>query len=296
MNFIDNIKTLLVAIGVLQILILPTSGYAATCPDSDMPNTVNAVHVKYKITDELQIKLNRKWGAPSSVQGSELSELIIWKDYVWKRLYGKYWGIDSEAEDKYHDNYIKSMDVLIEKQLQGEDVDRKIADKLAIDLMNREPKNKVFEYDRIRVKTPGYSLRYNRVNKTGSGLIGRHLTKSDINNLDKQTKMQLDPWVNANFSDTNKIFGFGKVTTKKSAILGYDVTCETVKTSFKDSQRRYGQIEVCKANISGVEIDLFKKMGEPGEYYITEAIEINKSYPIKKDVFCAPDYVKMSSS
>lgn len=296
MNFIDNIKTLFVAIGVLQILILPTPGYAATCPGSEMPKTVNAIYVKYKITDELEIKSNRKLGAPSSVQGSELSELIIWKDYVWKRLYGKYWGIDSEAEDKYQDNYTKTMEMLIEKQLQGEDVDRKIVDKLTIDYMNHKPKNKVYEYDRIRVKTPGYSLRYNRANKTGSGLIGRHLTKSDINNLDKQTKMQLDPWVSASFSDASKIFGLEKLTTKKSVILGHDVTCETVKTSFNDSQRRYGQLEVCKANISGVEIDLYKKMGEPGEYHITEAIEINKSYPIKKDVFCAPDYVKMRSS
>jgi hypothetical protein len=169
-------------------------------------------------------------------------------------------------------------------------------DKLSIEQMNHRPEKTIYEYDWIDVDTSEYSLYYNRSNKTGYGYLGRHITPSYRKRLDNATRSELDSWVSSSFKDTNKILGLEKISTRKSKILGYDVVCETTKTSFSDALRKYDQIEVCKGNIAGIEIDLYEKMGKPGEHYIKEAVEINTAYSVKKEIFCAPDYVKLRTA
>jgi len=290
---INIINTISIIVSVL--LYVPILSHAKMCPENSMPDEVKAVYIKFKVTDEKYIKLNKKWGAPSSVVGDELEELIVWKNHQWRRLYGKYWGVDSEKEEKYQNEYTKKMDDLIQRQLQGEEIDLEIGEKLTIEMMNREPEHMIFEYDRITVKAPNYTLHYNSSNKTGYGYNTINNPGAKRKNMDKTGRDQLDAWLSNNFKDTNAMFGFKKIASRKSRILGHDVECETIKTNFKDFQREYDQIEICKTNMAGIEINLYEKMGSDGDQYITQAVEINTAYPVKKDQFCAPDYVKINA-
>ncbi len=280
-------------LSVLTVLFSSTQILAKTCPGNDMPKTVQAVYVKYKITDEVYIKLNKQWGAPSNVVGDELKELILWKNYRWKRRFGKYWSTDDEKEVKYQDAHLKKWESIELRQSKGVEVPMDEIDKLAIEYMNHRPEQKVYEYDWIDVDTPEYSLYYNRSNEKGYGVLGRQLTKSDRKRLDKRTRSQLDNWLGSNYKDTKKILGIEKISKRKSKILGYDVVCETIRTSVKDFSRTNDQIEFCKANISGFEVDLYSKAGKTGQQHIMQAVEVNTAYSVNKDIFCAPGYVKL---
>jgi len=275
------------------ILLLPVQLLAQACPGHDVPDTVKGLYIKYSVTDELYIKLNKKWGAPSSVVGDEVKELFKWKGYEWKRRYGKYFATDDESEEKFREEYSRKMESIETRQAQGLEVSLDEINNLGLELMNHRPKQKVFEYDWVDVETPGYSLYYNSANQTGYGVLGRRLTRSDRSRVDNNTKYQMDSWINSNFKDAGKVFGFEKLSTRQDRMLGYDVICETVKTSFKDFQRNYKQIETCKANIAGVEVILFERTGEQGQQYTLQAVEVNSTYPFRKEKFCAPDYVKL---
>jgi hypothetical protein len=284
-------------IHLLATILLASSmqAHAKVCPEENYSKDIKAVYVKYKITDELWSRINKENGAPSDVRGDELEELIVWKDYKWKRLYGRTWNIDKSDYSQLMDNYHKKMDEFIKKQEQGMDVDAEV-EKLSIELMNYKPKSEVEEYDRITVKIPEYVLHYNASNKTGYGYKRFSMSASERKRLGSDTRSQIDTWINSNFKDTNSIFGFKKISSKTSQILGHEVTCETIKTSFNDFQRSYDQIEICKANITGYEVVLYEKTGSSGDSYVTQAVEVNLAYPVKKDRFCAPDYVKMKTS
>jgi hypothetical protein len=269
--------------------------FAQTCPGNEMPDTAKVVYVKYKIIDELWTRLYKEMGAPSTVKGTELEELIIWSDYRLKRRYGKSWQLDSESEKKRLDKVIARLEDSIKRQEQGEEIDLEKEDRIFEKEMQQEPKYKLEEYDYISVDAPYYSLYYNRSNEKGHGSLGRRITKTDIDRMDAKTRSQFDSWANSSYKDTGKILGLEKLSTRKTKILGYDVVCETTKTTFNDALRKYHQIEVCKATIAGIDIDLYEKMGKAGEHYIKQAVEINTAYPVKKEIFCAPDYVDMST-
>lgn len=289
----SNVSRIINKVFVLVMMIVPVPIVAQTCPGNDMPDTVKAVYVKYRITDELYVRLNKEWGAPSTVVGDELKELVLWKGYEWNRRYGKYWSTDDESEKKFRIAHAKKWESIEVRQSQGEHVPMAEIDTLAMEMMNHVPENKVYEYDWIDVETPGYSLYYNRSNQKGYGVLGRRLSKSDRARMANNKKQQLDDWIYSNFKDANKVFGFNKISTSKSKMLGHDVICETVKTSFKDFQRIYNQIEICKANIKGFEVVLYQKAGEPGQQHVMEAVAVDTAYPVKKGQFCAPEYVKM---
>ncbi len=284
-----------IKIMLFGLLSAPVMVHAETCPGKDMPETVKALYIKYKITDEKFINLNRKWGAPSTVVGDELEELIVWKNHRWQRLFGKYWNTDEETEAAYQAQTDARLDYILEQQMAGNEYSEEKINKLSAEYMNHKPKQKIHEYDRISVDAPYYSLYYNRSNSTGYGFRTINNSGAQRKRMDKTGRDQLDTWLSNNFKDTNKIFGFKKITSKKSKILGHDVKCETVTTSFKDALRDYGQIEMCKAKIAGIEVNLYEKMGNAGQQYIKQAVEIKIAYPARKDIFCAPDYVKMSA-
>jgi hypothetical protein len=295
MKELSRITLLISTISALVALFASLQTFAQTCPGNDMPDSIKVFYIKYKIIDELWARLYKEMGAPSNVRGDELEELILWKDYRWERRYGKSWQTDSDKERKYQDDAQKKWDDIELRQSRGDEVPMEEIDKLAIEQMNHRPEQKIYEYDWIDVKAPEYSLYYNRSNKKGHGSLGRRITRSDIDRMDGESRKEFDNWANSSFKDTDKILGLEKISTKKSKMLGYDVVCDTTKTSFGDVLRKYDQIEVCKATIAGIDIDLYEKMGKAGEHYIKQAVEINTAYPVKKERFCAPDYVEMST-
>jgi len=277
---------------MLFLLLLPFVVIAKTCPDSSMPQSINALYVKYKITDELEINSYKSLGAPSDVQGDELAELIIWKGYRWERLFGKYWFISDEDTEKDMDAFEKKMEVLLKKQMQGQDVDQEVA-KLAEEVARHQPENKTYEYDRIDVHTPKYELNYNRSTEVGYGYYGVTIDSSTRKKLGSRITSKLDPFIASNFRNSKNIFGIKKETTSSSSFLGIPCRKEVLDTSFQDFEREYGKIENCVANISGHDVDLYTKMGMPGKKYIMQAIEIKESYKVNKNLFCAPSYVEV---
>jgi len=287
-------KNAIMSFSLLVVMSL-SSGmlYGKSCPDKAVPNTLNAVYVKYKITDELELKNQKTTGAPSSVRGDELAELVIWKDYRWERLFGKYWYIDDDAYQKFMDSYTKKMDGYLQKQAQGIDVSASV-EVLSIQMLNFKPKHKTYEYDRISVKTPKYSLEYNRTNKMGYGYYGVNPSVSNRSQLNPNVKSQLDAFITSSFRSSNQILGINKVSSSQSSVLGIACKREIINTSFKDFERDYGQIESCVARINGHDVDLYTKMGNPGERYIMQATEIKKSHKVKKNLFCNPSYVTVN--
>ena len=132
------------------------------------------------------------------------------------------------------------------------------------------------------MKTPKYTLAYNRTDQVGSGYYGLNLNNVNRNQLNPNVKSQTDAFIKANFSKTNQIFGFKKMSSRQTTILGIPCKYEVIKTSFSDFERKYDQIENCTATIAGIDVDLYSKMGLPGERYIKEAVDVQKSYVINK--------------
>jgi len=289
MKFFYFKKTTVCLLAVF-VSVAAESGYAKTCPGKNMPNNINAIYVKYKITDELEFKNQKITGAPSNVHGDELAELIIWKRYRWERLYGKYWYVDMDAYDKQMSSYQNKMSFYLQQQLAGKDVTIQV-NKLSDKILRYVPKSKIYDYDRISVTTPSYGLEYNRSNKMGYGHFGTDLHPSERNKLNPNVASQVDAFIANSFRQSNQIFGFKKLSSKQSSVLNIPCTREVIKTSFSDIERDYNQIEYCTAVIGGQEVDLFTQMGNPGERYIMQAVEVNMAYATKKDVFCSPSYV-----
>ena len=274
------------------IIVASTSVHGNVCPGTNVPSTVNAIHVKYKITDELEIKRQKSNGSPSNVRGDELAELIVWNEYRWERLFGKYWYIDDDAYLKQMDAYEKKMDFYLQQQMNGMDVTARV-EKLSNKLLTYQPKFKAYEYDRISVHTPKYSLDYNISDKVGYGYFGPNLV-ANRNKLNSNISSQVDAFITASFRNSNKILGIKKISNSNSSILGIPCKREIVSTSFQDFERNYGEIESCVARIAGHDIDLYTKMGNPGERYIMKAIEVKQSSAIKKSIFCNPSYVTVN--
>ncbi len=267
--------------------------YAGACPGNTMPEKVNAIYVKYQITDELIKHNNLKAGDPVDVVGDEIKEIIIWKGYVWERLYGKYTSIDPDDETRHHEYLLRAMQAIENRQINGEDVPMREIEKIAKQMNEYVPKNKKFEYDRIRVATPDYTVNYNRSIEKGYGYYSQQLSAENRKLMDSKLRKKTDGWQKTSYQYAHQILGLEKISSYSSSMLGYSCTREITKTSFHDSIRDYDQIETCQASISGNKINLLKKMGRPGKSYLMQAVEINASYAINKNIFCAPDYVKM---
>ncbi len=276
---------------MLFTLSIPAITQGKTCPGNNMPNTVKGLYIKFRITDELEIKSQKSTGAPAYVRGDELAELIAWRNYRWERLFGRYWSDDEVSYKKFMDNFTRKMDAILKQQLQGKDVPMAVIDALTIKFLNFRPKSMAFEYDRIDVETPRYSLSYNKTNKVGYGYFSLNLANINKKQLDPKIRSKTDAFIKSSFGKTNQIFGFKKISTRQSKILGIPCKYEVMKTSFSDAERSYDKIETCKATISGIDVDLYSKMGLPGERYITEAVDVQQAYTINKNVFCSPSYV-----
>jgi len=278
--------------GLLAILLMPVAGHAKTCPGKAFPNIVNAIYIKYQITDELEISKQKSTGAPADVRGDELAEVIIWKEYRWDRLFGKIWNLDDAEYNKMFDSYHREMDMYLEKQRQGIDVSAEV-EKLTSKLMSYAPEHKAYEYDRISVKTPKYSLEYNRSEKVGYGYFGVNVDANSRMQLNKKVRTNIDAFITSSFKNSDALFGIKRLPARQSSVLGEPCKREIFTTTFSDFEREYSQVESCTAIMFGHKIDLYAKMGKPGEQYILQAVEINKSYAVKKELFCSPAYVTM---
>jgi len=268
----------------------PMQLQALVCPNKVSSNSIKVIYIKYKVTDEVQIRNNQQAGYPN-VAGDEFRELYVNDHFRKERLYGRLIADDVKHFKEQFAIALEKGNRIEQRQNRGEDVPLEEIDQVTQEFVETAHKLKIKEYDRIKITTEEYAGKFNQTSKKGYGQY--QLNNDTKSQALSESLRENKTWLLSQADLINQKIGFQNKKTDTRKILNYECDNTVIDTKTKGWNRELGKMEVCTSTINGLDIVLAAAMGVQGKRYTMEAIKISPNLIVSKNEFCLPDYVTM---